>query len=102
MPETPRTVSCPNCGAAVTGAFCPLCGEAMPGPVRAASRAPRAPDAAAAPAAPVAVHRSHGRMWTGISLVAFAALAMWFAGRSMTAGPMAPPDAGGAGGGPMG
>ena len=40
-------------------------------------------------------------MWTAVSLMAFLALAVYVAGRSMTAGPAAPPGGGGMGGAPM-
>ncbi len=103
MSETPRTVPCPNCGAPVSGKFCALCGEAIEATAPAAPGAPRAARPAPAPAAaPATEHRSHARAWTAISLAAFLALALWFAGRSMTAGPAAPPGGGGMGGGPMG
>ncbi len=105
MTETPRAAFCPNCGAPTTGKFCALCGEAMQAPTQPSSSsspppAPHAPARAAA-GAPAPEHRSHARAWTAFSLVAFLALALVFAGRSLTLGPAAPPDGGGMGAGPM-
>ncbi len=93
-PQPP--VPCPNCGAPTTGKFCTLCGEAMP------AAAPAAPSAARTGAAPGPAHHSRSRMWTALSLLAFLALALYVAGRSMTAGPPAPPGGGGMGAGPTG
>jgi len=101
MTQPPKAVPCPNCGAPTTGKFCTLCGEAMPGPTPVTPRAVGARSAAPTAGSPGAAHRSRGRRWTAVSLTAFLALALYMAGRSMTAepsgGPMgAAPMAGGA------
>jgi len=98
MTQPPKAVPCPNCGAPTTGKFCTLCGEAMPGPTPVAPRAVGAPSAAPGAGAPGAEHRSRGRRWTAVLLIAFLALALYMAGRSMTA----EPSGGAMGAGPMG
>ncbi len=97
MTDTPRTAFCSNCGAPATGKFCNVCGTAIP----AAATTPAAPGAPGAPEAPAPARRSHARMWTAVSLVAFLAVALVFASHSLSPGPPAPPGGMGGGAGPM-